>query len=455
MKDSIFFQYELLKNNIQWFIQLRWMVIAFIWIFCVFSLSFQSYFSTKFIFCSSSFLWIGLLLLVLNLIYILHFRYFVEKQNTYSTYWNLYTQILLDLLVVSYCTYLLGGIENPFICTFLFHVILVCIFLKRLQSFVFTTIAIFLTQSFTILEFLSLIPQKSLLPYKLKEIIYQNWDYLIFYMGSVLFIAYTLWHLVSTLSERLKKHESMLAEYNQKLIRISKERSQFMLLTSHEFKAPLAAIQSYAHVLLKGYQGNLPEKVNNILTRIYERCNKLNIQVKEMIQLANINSITVEELPIAVVSLNKIVESVISNLETVSSQRHIELKTSLETAEMKGNAEQLEIMVSNLIANAITYSKDYGQVHVFLKKKEEQIELKISDQGIGIAPENLEKIFQEHFCAANAIEHNKYCTGLGLAIVKSVLKNHNAKITVESDLNQGSTFTVFFKEPQYEKNTRG
>lgn len=397
------------------------------------------------------FFWLALALFILNALYLIHSKYIIPKKN-FHAYWNLYIQIVIDLILVSVCTYLTGGIETPFIFTFLFHVTLVCIFLNKIQSFFFTTISVLLTETFIVLEFFQAIPQKSLILTDFKIKIYQDADYIIFYIVSIFFISYAIWYLVSTLSDRLKKREAMLAEYNDKLVAVSKERSKFILIAGHEFKAPLAAIQSYAHILLKEYHGKLPEPIAKVVTRIYERCNKLNIQVKEMIQLANITSMAAQDIVKTPCNMKEIAEKIIASLKTIASEKQVSLHFSLEPAFVYGNEEQLEIMLSNLINNAIVYSKEQGEVKVTLKKDGQDVELKVQDRGIGIAPENLEKIFEEHFCAKNAVLHNKYATGLGLAIVKNVLKNHDGNITVESELDKGSTFTLYFKELRNEKN---
>ena len=136
----------------------------------------------------------------------------------------------------------------------------------------------------------------------------------------------------------------------------------------------------------------------------------------------------------------------IDEQQTIAGEQQVEIIPHLSPQMVSGNSEQLHMLVSNLLNNAVVYSHPGGKVTVDLTAENDQVKLRISDQGIGIAAKHLDKIFDEHFSADNAVRHNKRSTGLGLSIVKSVLHHHQAKIEVTSELEQGSTFTVFFKQ---------
>jgi two-component system phosphate regulon sensor histidine kinase PhoR len=110
---------------------------------------------------------------------------------------------------------------------------------------------------------------------------------------------------------------------------------------------------------------------------------------------------------------------------------------------ISGDRERLSILVSNLIANAVSYSYEGGKVTVRAAKTGEQVVFSVSDRGIGIKEESLPHIFEEYYRTKSAARHNANSTGLGLSIVREIARAGGMKIRVESEVEQGTTFEVF------------
>ena len=107
------------------------------------------------------------------------------------------------------------------------------------------------------------------------------------------------------------------------------------------------------------------------------------------------------------------------------------------------------MMLTNLVANAVLYSHPSGQVSISSSScRGGSAQVKVSDQGIGIRPDILPRIFDEYYRSKEAAQHNPMCTGLGLAIVKHIAETHNITVCVDSKLNQGTTFTLTFPSPK-------
>ena len=292
-------RYDVTNNNIGWFIQLRWLIVVVLFLAGLAGPYLERYLVIISNFPYRFFSELAVILLMLNIGYTIHYR---VSKNYRAMLVNQYVQICIDLIAVAFLAYFLGGIQSPFIFTFLFHITLLCIFLNRYVSFGFTVATTIIIASFTLLELWQFIPQQYVFDSGYKKLAYQNHYYIAFYLIGIFVISLGVWYLVSTLGNHLREYRESVINYNRKLIDLSQERSRFMLLTSHELKAPLAAVQTYAQVLLKGYQGELPDKVNEVLGRIHERCHKLNTQIKDMIQLANVSSIVTEDLEMKLVA---------------------------------------------------------------------------------------------------------------------------------------------------------
>ena len=111
------------------------------------------------------------------------------------------------------------------------------------------------------------------------------------------------------------------------------------------------------------------------------------------------------------------------------------------------NPADLARLFANLVSNAIKYTPERGEVGVKGRKRDGHIEVAVSDTGIGISKEELHKVFGEFFRARNALAHKISGTGLGLAICRRIVDDHHGQITVESEIDKGSTFRVILPVP--------
>jgi signal transduction histidine kinase len=141
-----------------------------------------------------------------------------------------------------------------------------------------------------------------------------------------------------------------------------------------------------------------------------------------------------------------VLEHCIETLRPVAVSRQIMLKTALEHWNAEGIPDQIEMLLENIVSNAIVYSKNGETVtiaSVVLPEKNE-LAVTITDKGIGIEAEYLPHIFDEYFRAPDAVRHNSASSGIGLAIVKAIAQSHRLSIRVESVHGAGTAFTVCF-----------
>ena len=245
------------------------------------------------------------------------------------------------------------------------------------------------------------------------------------------------------LEHRVHKRTRELAEANEKLEQINNEKTRYLMHATHQLKAPFAAIQSYTDILLDGYGGTLEPQTRDIVRKIKQRCVLLSNSIKEMLELANLKSLVRENVKMEAMSLNGVVASVVKHFADLAASRRIRLAVEPfpETC-VVGNRNQLLILLSTLVENAIHYSPDGSEVRIAAAAPPGSAEIRVSvrDQGIGIKQEHLGRIFDEYFRANEAVAVHEQGTGLGLAIAKEIAAFHGTTVEVESAPGRGSVF---------------
>ena len=222
--------------------------------------------------------------------------------------------------------------------------------------------------------------------------------------------------------------------------RLDAVRRDFVANISHELKTPIGGISILAEAIAEGSEN--PELVKNFSERMNIEAARLSHLVQEIIDLSRIqdqNTMQNSEI----VSLKKVVDEAIYQSKIRAEKRKVQINFACdEDIEFFGDRKQLVIAISNLIENAINYSPEQTTVNVVLRKVNDVAEISVSDQGVGIAEQDLERIFERFYRVDQARSRETGGTGLGLSIVKHVISNHGGDIQVWSVLGTGSTFTV-------------
>lgn len=245
--------------------------------------------------------------------------------------------------------------------------------------------------------------------------------------------------------------EQKIIEYeklNEKLQQINNEKTKYLMHATHQLKAPFAAIQSYTDLILEGYTGKVPEMTLAIVEKINKRCILLSDSIKDMLELANLKSLVKENIEMSVCPLDSIISSVVKHLAALAVSREIKISVpaTLDDVSVKCNRNQILILLSNLLENAIYYSPNDATVSIAVKAAPASlVKISVTDHGIGIDGKHLRRIFEEYFRANKAVAVNERGTGLGLAIAMEIAEIHGTKIEVESTLGKGSVFSFHLK----------
>ena len=225
------------------------------------------------------------------------------------------------------------------------------------------------------------------------------------------------------------------------LEQLDRIKSTFTRTVAHELRAPVAAIQSYLRLILDGYIP--PEQQREYLARAEQRTSAQLELVGDLLHLAHLQNpdLRIEREP---VNLAESLREVCDLMSSRAQEKGIEFTVSVpeETLTISADPKHVKQLWDNLVSNAIKYTDEGGAVTVTMAAQDEQVVTTVRDTGIGIAPEDLERIFDEFYRTKAAKEYSEMGTGLGLSIVKRIVETYQGQVDVQSTLGQGSTFTV-------------
>src|SRR5689334_1515770 len=234
--------------------------------------------------------------------------------------------------------------------------------------------------------------------------------------------------------------------------RLARVRRDFVANVSHELKTPIGALQLLAEALLDATElpaADPAEEQNEDLLaarrfaeRIHHESARMGRLVNELLELTRLQG--AEPLPTPEpVAVDWVIAEVIDRTRTTASAKSIEVSyTGPKGATVYGSDSQVATAVTNLVENAIAYSGEDTQVSITLRQDDDWVEIDVADQGIGIAPHDVDRIFERFYRADQARSRSTGGTGLGLAIVKHIATNHGGRVDVTSTLGDGSTFTL-------------
>ena len=229
--------------------------------------------------------------------------------------------------------------------------------------------------------------------------------------------------------------------------RLADMRRDFVANVSHELKTPLSAIRGFAETLRDGALED-PEAARRFTDRILEQCQRLQALLHDLLILSRLESADVPLDLDEPVDLTRVVRRALEVVQPRARAKEIELQVEGgPVPTLAGNSASLERLVLNLLENAVKYNRRGGHVTVRLTSFKRprgagQVVLEVSDDGIGIPPDSLPRIFERFYRVDRGRSREEGGTGLGLAIVKHVAQVHDGRVEVESELGGGSTFRV-------------
>lgn len=256
--------------------------------------------------------------------------------------------------------------------------------------------------------------------------------------------------LESKVHDRTRQLASALEEVKH----ISKTKSEFISAVSHELRTPLTSIKGYASILMAGKLGDIPQSAKERLEKINIHSDNLVKFINDLLDISRIESGRVE-MKMTECDIAALVEGVHDLLVPQMKAKNIrwEAHIDADVPHVLLDRHQAERIFINLISNAIKFTPEEGTIGVKARLEADAVTFDVSDTGIGIEKQDVEKLFDEFYRVDNEINQNVKGTGLGLSLVKKIVEAHQGKIWITSEVGKGTAF--HFTLPMTRKNKSG
>lgn len=236
------------------------------------------------------------------------------------------------------------------------------------------------------------------------------------------------------------KYTLLLIADKTEFRRLEEVRRDFVANISHELKTPIGAVGLLAEALQEAAED--PEMVKKFADRLSNEAARLARITREIIDLSRLqmeDAMSNNEL----ISIDTVVAKAVDQNKVVALAKAVDLAVGgIENAHVYGNENQLVMAVNNLISNAVQYSPPASRVGIGVAARDGLVEIAVTDQGIGMTPEESERVFERFYRTDQARSRSTGGTGLGLSIVKHTVANHGGEVKVWSRPGSGSTFTL-------------
>jgi signal transduction histidine kinase len=366
------------------------------------------------------------------------------------------TQIALDLVALTALVHFAGGIENPFVCYYVFHIVIASILLSRTATYLQAGLALALLAAMAGLEWAGAIPH-----YALKGFVTDGLYRSPVYVLGVLFAIGTMLHIsafmATSLTSRLRQREAEVVRLSDELRgraddltraydalrQLEGARTEYLHRVAHHIRSPLATLERMLAVIAEGRTGPVSERSSEILDRARGRIHGLLDLARDLLVLSRAREVLRlgDRKPVDLAALVREVESELRQ-QAQSAALSVVVSGPSSGIEVVGDPASLAELVENLVSNAIKYSPEGGVVGISLAATADRVELSVSDRGIGIPPAEKDRLFDEFYRATNARESGKEGTGLGLSIVKAIVEAHDGVVSVGDGPGGGSVFRV-------------
>lgn len=375
-------------------------------------------------------------------------------------------QLILDLLALVALIHFSGGVESPLALFLVYPVLVAGMFLPPRASLVLAALATLLLAGVIGFEYAGLLTHYH--PPLLPDLeLYRQLPFVLAAAGLLVACLWLLGLTASSIRTSLQRREQELAQgyqaalddcgeleaVNERLRRIDRERTRFLTLVTHELRAPIHTIHTCVELALAGHAS--PEKVRDILERVLQRTLELSDLISDLLRLARAREEALRDEGFALVQPGEVLDGVVKLMRTEAESKDLFLSVDIATdlARVRANPDRLKLVWTNLLSNAIKYTEPGGIVAVTLEQTPQYLVGTVRDTGIGIPPEEQERVFDEFYRADNAREMSPAGTGMGLAIVRRIIENWGGTISVESELSLGTKFTFVLPRADVERET--
>jgi signal transduction histidine kinase len=233
-----------------------------------------------------------------------------------------------------------------------------------------------------------------------------------------------------------------LNEANAKLRELSEMKEEFLALTTHDLRSPLTVISGVISFFTSGRLGELTPEQKNMVAMMERNAQSLIELVNDLLDASKLESGTMR-LEIASIDLKGLVDELRETMEPLAREKSLRMEEDLpaDLPPVEADRAKLRRILVNLVSNAIKFTSRGGRVTVRAARGDGHIRIGVSDTGVGIAPEDVKRLFDKYEQARSRATRGEKGTGLGLYITKQLVELHGGEIKVDSEIGKGSTFS--------------
>ncbi len=350
-----------------------------------------------------------------------------------------HVQILLDYLFLFLLVYFAGFLENPFAAFFVFHVLLTSFLFRSAIVYRYVVGLVGAIVVALLAEYFRIIPH---FPLVLDTESYRSTiiPRAVGLVTAIMISAY----LITSIKERIEAKGQRVAIELDRYKQLDRAKSNFILQVTHELRGPIAAVSGFHEMVLRDITGPVPEATRVVLEKADRRTENLLTIIDEMIDFAYMKSEEENRYTKSTIALGPLVEEMVRIHTPPAERKSTAISADVpESLMIPGNRDLLNIILGNLINNAIKYSPPHSSVTVTASEEGGEVHISVSDTGYGIEPDQLQRIFEEFYRTRRAREIERDGTGLGLPIVKRAVESLGGRITVYSQVDNGTTFDIY------------
>jgi signal transduction histidine kinase len=430
-------EYHALNPVVRWFINLRWIAAAGVLAALTVARALTSLplrYPTLFV--------LGGTLAVVNVGWYLYFHVLRRaklSQEELAVF--LLLQVVGDYVLLFLLIYFTGFLENPLAFFFVFHTLLTAFLFRDEIAYLFVGGLVAVFAATVAAEYAGLIPHHPLLPTidpaaYVRQLPLRGAGL----AATVVISAYLMTTIKHRIAEKGRRVEIELDRYKT----LDRVKSNFLLQVTHELRGPLAAINGYHEMIARGITGASSPRTIETIGKATRRTDNLLTMIDEMIDYAYMTGDVGPKLESAWIRVEDLISDTLDACATLIETRSIRIDTHCPPdLGIEANRDLMRIILGNLVTNALKYSPEGSTVTITAGVDRSDLCLVVRDQGIGIAAEDLDRIFEEFFRTRRARELERDGTGLGLSILKKTVEGMGGRIGVTSEVDRGSAFYVY------------
>ncbi|MCF8393815.1 MAG: HAMP domain-containing histidine kinase [Melioribacteraceae bacterium] len=445
--------WQAIRRRNLWFIKLRYTFAALLLMFLL-----SGEYILNFNFTSTqiqAILIIDAGILLYNVIIHTARKHVVSKPGKFNALHLSLVQSLLDLTSLLFLIYFTGTINSPLYMFFIFQMIIGSLILP---GYVVYTVAALFAAIFSlmiIMQYFELLHSHLIAGIYLVQPTH-NLSYVILFILVFVSLTFVSVYLANSIARRLYKREQEARERLEALNQAEIAKQKYIMGVVHEIKSPITAVQSLLDLILNKYVGPVDKAIEDKLSRARIRTDESLHLINNILRISKLkllNITTTEELDII-----EIVQTIMDTRNETAKAKNIDFTYTDNRKSKKvvsGDRILIELAISNVVSNALKYTNENGTVIIEINDSDGFLEIEISDNGIGIPPNELNTIFEQFYRASNIKKFKSEGSGLGLSLVKEVVERHAGKVEVKSPSKIGNRkqpgTTIMIKIPYPER----